>query len=263
MKKLSPLVLDVFLKVVYIRPFFRFLKRYKPLGILFLTVLAILCLEGLKILDFQGLIDYKRWLLDLTQDHPRLAGLSFFLIYTFSSILSLPGGTVFSLIGGFLFGFVKGGLLSIFALSIGSSLSFLLFRYFFRNLFIKKGGKKIKKIYTALKEDEIYYLFAFRMFPFIPLFFTTVVIGLSSIKFYLFHVVSFIAFLPLVGMYVNVGAQISQLENLQELMAPDLLVSFSLIGVFPLFVKYLLKLLKRFKNVKEDLPLESGNLLTN
>ena len=264
MKKLSSVVFDVFLRVLYIKPFVRLLKKYKFQWILLLVVLGILCLEGMKTLDFQGFIDYKKWLLHLTQDYPLFAVLSFFLMYTVFAIFSLPGGTVLSLIGGFLFGFVKGTLLSVFALSIGSSISFLLFRLFFRDLFIKKGGKKIKKIHTTLEKDEIYYLFAFRMFPFIPLFFTTIIIGLSSIRFHLFYLISFIAFLPSVGIYVNMGAQISKLENLQGLMAPDLVLAFSLMGVFPLCIKYLFKFLKKFKNSKEeDLALESGNLLTN
>ena len=263
MKKLSSLILDIFSRLLRVKPFTRFFKKYKLQVILFLVLVGILCVEGLKTLDFQGLIDYKRWLLYWVQDHPLVASLSFFLVYMFLAILSLPGSTILSFIGGFLFGFVKGTLFSVFALSFGSGISFLLFRFFFRDLFIKKGRKKMKRIYMVLKKDEVYYLFAFRMFPFIPLFLATITMGLSSIKFTSFYVISFIAFLPLVGIYVNMGTQISQLEDIQGLMAPNSLIAFSLIGIFPLCVKYLFKFLKKFKKSDKDLSIETGSVLTN
>ena len=126
----------------------------------------------------------------------------------------MPGATVLNVIGGFLFGFLKGTLLSVFAVSIGSGFAFLLSRYFFRDFFLKKSGAKMKKIYGHLRGNEVYYLFAFRLFPFIPLLFTNMIMGLSSIRFSVFFIVSFITLLPHLAIYANIGSQLSQLEDL-------------------------------------------------
>ena len=224
--------------------------------------LILFCIEWLKTFDITEIIEYKKHLLYLVQDYPLITSLSFFVAYLLASILSIPGITSLSLIGGFFFGFTKGVLLSIFAVSIGSSIAFLLIRFFLHNFFMRRGGVKIKKICKSLKIDEIYYLFALRSFPFTPVLFTNIIMGLSSIKFSVFYVVSFISFLPLIAIYTNMGAQLSHLEDLQGLVAPNILFALALIGLFPLFIKYLLRFSKRFKRSKADLTLESDSLST-
>lgn len=261
MKKLFNIFLDVLLRILRLKPFIRFIKKYKPLMIVSLVALLLFFLEWVKTFDIKEILEHKKALLYFVQERPLTLSVSFFFIYLFISTLSLPGTTVFNIIGGFLFGLVKGTLLSIFAITIGSSFAFLLTRFFLRDFFIKKGGAKMKKIYELLKKDEVYYLFAFRLFPFTPLFFTNIVMGLSSIKLSVFYVVSFISLLPLLIVYANMGAQLSELEDLQGLAAPDLLFAFGLIGLFPLFVRYLLRFVKRLKKSREDFSLESDNLL--
>ena len=259
MKKLSSLFLDILLKILGIKPLVRFLKRYKPFIIVILIAFLLFCIEWFKTLDVREIVEYKKHLLYLVQDYPLISSFSFFLIYLFVSILSVPGLTAFSLIGGFLFGFVKGTLLSVFAMSIGSSIAFLLVRFFLYDFFIRKGGVKIKKIYKNLKKDEVYYLFALRLFPFTPIFFANIIMGLSSIKLSIFYIVSLMSFLPLIVIYVNMGSQLSQLEDMEGLMAPNLLFAFALMGLFPLLVRHLFRFLKRFRKSKADLPLESDS----
>ena len=261
MKKLSSVFLDIILRVLHIKPIIQLLKKHKAIMILLLVCLLFGFVEWLKTFSLQEIIEYKKSLLYLAQDHPLALSLFFFLFYFFASALSLPGTTFFNIIGGFLFGFVQGTLLSIFAISLGSSISFLLVRFFLRDLFIRKGGVKLKKIYENLKNDEIYYLFALRMFPFTPLFFTNLIMGLSSIKLNVFYAISFISLLPGIAIYANMGSQLSQLENLQGLLAPNLLFAFSLIALFPVFIRYLIKFSKKFKRSNEDLSLESDNPL--
>lgn len=261
MKKLYNVLFDLLLRIFPIRPLIAILKKHRVLLIICLGASLFLFLEWFKTIDLKELIEYKKNLLALSEGRPFLFSLSFFLIYFFISVLSIPGVTILHIIGGFLFGFIKGTLISVFAVSLGSCGTFLLTRYFLRDFFIKKEGKKLKKIYNILEKDSIYYLFAFRMFPFIPLFFTNIAMGLSSMKLSVFYIISFLSLLPGLAIYANIGSQLSQLENLQDFVAPNLLLSFSLIGIFPLFVKYLFRFLKKFKKSKEELPLESDNLL--
>ena len=261
MSKLYTVLFEILLRIFRIKPLIAFFKKHKALLIVFLGVCALLLLEWFKTFNLTELMEYKKSLLALSERRPLLLSVSFFLIYFFIATLSIPGTTVLNLIGGFLFGFIKGTLISVFAVSLGACGTFLLIRYFLRDFFLKKEIKKLKKIYNILEKDSLYYLFALRMFPLTPFFFTNIVMGLSSIKLSVFYMVSFISLLPGLAIYANIGSQFSYLEDLQDFVAPNLLLSFSLIGIFPLFVKYLFRFLKKFKKSKEDLPLESDNLL--
>ena len=253
--------LDILFRILRLKPVVQFIKKHKALMIVFLVAVFLFSIEWIKTFDVREIVEHKKALLHFVQDHPLALSIYFFLIYLFISTLSLPGTTAFNIVGGFLFGLAKGTLLSIFAVTIGSSFAFLLTRFFLRDFFMKKGGTKMKKIYKLLKKNEVYYLFAFRLFPFTPLFFTNIVMGLSSIKLSAFYIVSFISLLPLLIIYANMGAQLSELEDLQGLAAPDLWFAFALIGLFPLFVRYLLRFIKRLKKTKEDFSLESDNPL--
>lgn len=119
----------------------------------------------------------------------------------------------------------------------------------------------MQKAFSLLEKDDVYYLFAFRLFPFTPLFFTNMIMGLSSIKLSVFYIISFISLLPLLAIYANMGSQLSHLETWEGLMSFEILAAFGLVGLFPLLMKYLLKFFKRFKKNKEDLVLDSGGSL--
>ena len=148
-KKIFSIFLNIFLKVLPVKPVFRILRKYKFL----ILILCSICLVGLvfwlRTFSLSEVLNYRKQLFDLIQDKPLVSVIFFFLVYVFVSTISLPGTTVFSISGGFLFGFIKGMLISLFAVSIGSSFAFLITRYFFRDFFLKKRVQNWKK-YTII-----------------------------------------------------------------------------------------------------------------
>ena len=259
-KKLFSIFLEILVKVLQIRPILRILKRYKILILIIFAGLFIALVLWLRTFSLLDILNYKKQIFDLIQDKPLLTVVSFFFMYVLVATISFPGTTVFSIMGGFLFGLTEGVFICLFAVSIGSCFSFLITRYFLKDFFMKKAGSKLEKIYNRLKKDEVYYLFAFRLFPFTPLFFTNMLMGLTSMRLIVFFTASFIAFLPTIFIYVNMGSQLSELEDWSGFTDPDFLLASVLMGVFPLVVKYSFKFLKRFRNSEEELPLESGQV---
>ncbi len=256
MKKLFSALLDILLKALRVKSAFQFLKKHKPFLITLLVALAIVFIEWFKSFDTAELMENKKLLLSWVEGRPLISSLSFFLVYFFISVLSFPGTAVLSIISGFLFGFFKGTLLSLLAVSIGSGTAFLLTRFFLKDFFIKKGGAKMQKIYKILEKDEMYYLFALRLFPFIPLFFTNIAMALSSMSWGAFFAVSFLSLLPSMAIYANMGTQLSYLEDWRGLSDPGLLTAFALIGLFPLFVRLGLRFFKKLKKSKEGLSID-------
>jgi hypothetical protein len=47
------------------------------------------------------------------------------------------------------------------------------------------------------------------------------------------------------AVYVNAGTQLAKLESLSGILSPSVILSFILLGIFPLIAKRLLKLLKK------------------
>ena len=246
---------DFLLRILRIKALPSFLKKYKNLLALFCAALLLSLAVWISSFELDTILESKKSLLDAVEDRPLSSALLFFLFYLTVFTLSLPAALPLSLIGGFLFGFSKGALLSLFSASLGSSLSFLLVRFFLYDFFLKRGGLKVQKLRSRFKKDELYYLFALRTLPFIPSFFTNIVMGLSSIKLTSFYAVSFVAFSPALLIYTNIGSKLSSLESLQGLGRPSLIFAISLAGLFPLVSRQAFRLLKKFKKTNEELSL--------
>jgi pyruvate/2-oxoglutarate dehydrogenase complex dihydrolipoamide dehydrogenase (E3) component len=61
--------------------------------------------------------------------------------------------------------------------------------------------------------------------------------GLTRIPAWLFYVVSQIGMVPATLIYVNAGSQLAKIDSLAGILSPGLLLSLSLLGVFPLIAK--------------------------
>ena len=61
--------------------------------------------------------------------------------------------------------------------------------------------------------------------------------GLTPIRTVTFFIVSQIGMLPATMVFVNAGKQIAKIEELGDILSPELIASFILLGLFPLIAK--------------------------
>ena len=61
--------------------------------------------------------------------------------------------------------------------------------------------------------------------------------GLTPIKTFTYYWVSQLGMLPGTVVYVNAGTQLGKIETLGGILSPGLLLSFALLGIFPLLAK--------------------------
>ncbi|MEQ1531802.1 MAG: FAD-dependent oxidoreductase, partial [Methylococcales bacterium] len=174
---------------------------------------------------------------DYRSNHPLSAILIYMLIYIAVTGLSLPGATVMTLAGGAVFGLFWGTLIVSFASTIGATLAFLAARYLFRDAVSNRFGDRLSTVNSGIAKDGAYYLFSLRLVPLFPFFVINMVMGLTPIKTATFYWVSQIGMLAGTIVYVNAGTQLAQLESLAGILSPGLLLSFALLGVFPLLAK--------------------------
>ncbi|HXV08164.1 MAG TPA: FAD-dependent oxidoreductase [Burkholderiales bacterium] len=171
------------------------------------------------------------------RNHPWQTAAALFLIYVAVTGLSLPGALPLSLAAGAIFGLLWGTILVSFASSIGATLAFLASRFLFRQAIHRRFGDKLRAIDAGMEKEGPFYLFTLRLVPLFPFFMINLAMGLTSIRTWTFYWVSQLGMLAGTMVYVNAGTQIAQIESLRGILSPGLLLSFALLGVFPLIAK--------------------------
>lgn len=172
-------------------------------------------------------------------ESPWLVALGVFVLYVMVTALSLPGATIMTLAIGALFGLLAGTILVSFASSVGATAAFLVSRYILRDVVQHRFGDKLKAINEGMEKDGALYLFTLRLVPIFPFFLINLLMGLTPIQTRTFYWVSQLGMLAGTIVYVNAGTQLAQLDSLSDIVSPVLLLSFALLGMFPLIAKWI------------------------
>ena len=170
--------------------------------------------------------------------------LLFFFAYIIVTALALPISLLKTLLAGALFGLLPGVILTSFASTIGSTLCFLLSRYLFKDLFQGKYKKYLSKVNQGIKEEGLLYLFFLRLSPIFPFFIINLTFGLTNMKWTNFYWISQLGMLPATILFVNAGKQLSQINNLEDILTMKMIISLSAIGLLPIITK---RIYERFK----------------
>lgn len=183
-------------------------------------------------------------------ENPFLSWGVFFSIYVFSTAFSIPGAVILTLAAGAFFGTWTGLLIVSFASTIGASLAFLMARFILRDGIQKRFASQFKSLNEGIAKEGAFYLFGLRLIPLFPFWLINLSMGLTSMKLLQFFFVSQLGMLPGTFVYIKAGSALGEIENLRDIATPEILLSFSLLGLFPLFAKKLLGSLKTKRALK-------------
>jgi uncharacterized membrane protein YdjX (TVP38/TMEM64 family) len=176
----------------------------------------------------------------------RLAVITAYMaIYITVTALSLPGAAVMTLAGGAMFGFWIGFVVVSFASTIGATLACFVARFLLRDWVQNRFGDKLSTMNNGIEKEGAFYLFSLRLVPIFPFFVINLAMGLTTMKLVTFYWVSQIGMLPGTMVYVNAGKELGQIESLSGILSPGLILSFVILGVFPITVKKLLTFYKK------------------
>ncbi len=214
-------------------------------ALLFLAMIATYFVLDLnQYLNLDYLQSRQTELASWKQNYPIQSALIYFISYIVITSLSLPGAAILTLIGGAQFGLLLGLVLVSFASTIGATLAFLISRYLLRDYVQNRFGNHLQSINEGIKKDGMFYLFTLRLVPIFPFFLINMAMGLTPIKTWQFFWVSQVGMLAGTAVYVFAGLQLGQLDSLQGIMSPPLLLTLTLLGLFPFITKKLLSALK-------------------
>jgi dihydrolipoamide dehydrogenase len=199
----------------------------------------LLTLENAKI--------YQAQLNGYINDNFLLASVLYFILYTVSTALSVPGAIIFTLLGAALFGFWWSLLFVSFASSIGATLAFLFSRYLLQDWVQRRFGEKLKAINLGIEKDGSLYLLTLRLIPIFPFFMINLLMGLTTMSAKKYYLFSQLGMLPATAVFLNAGTQLADINSLSGLLSPSVLLSLAALGLLPLISKFFINSIKQNK----------------
>lgn len=214
-------------------------------GLIFFTIIIVsYFLDINKIITFEKIKDIYQDLQILINQNYYFYFFIFFILYVVVTAFALPISLLKTLLAGALFGFWPGLILVSFASSIGSTFCFLFSRYALRAYIQKKFSNYLEKINKGIETDGCLYLLFLRLSPIFPFFIINLVFGLTKMKTLEFYIVSQIGMFIATAIFVNAGVQIANINSLEEILGFKIIASLTLIGIFPLLIKYIYNMIK-------------------
>ncbi|MBS0847539.1 VTT domain-containing protein [Citrobacter sp. JGM124] len=189
-----------------------------------------------------GTLQHYQGQLKLWQnDHPQATVGLFFLTYFLISALSIPGTRILSLLGGALFGLLEGTTLVATAATSGAVIAMLLSRYLLRDWVQRRFSTMMDKVNQGMANNGSYYLFAVRLVPVLPFSVINLLMGLTPFPVLRYALLTLVGLLPSIVLYISTGRELSQIQSMQDILSPKILLLFLLLGALPLVSRWLLK----------------------
>jgi uncharacterized membrane protein YdjX (TVP38/TMEM64 family) len=176
----------------------------------------------------------------LYSGHKELIIAGYMTVYILVTSLSLPGAAIMTLAGGALFGLLTGTFIVSFSSSIGATLACFISRSVLRDWVQDRFGAKLKTVNAGIEREGAFYLFSLRLIPVFPFWLINLIMGLTKMPLRTFYWVSQTGMLPGTIIYVNAGKELAKVDSLSGIFSPGLILSFVLLGLFPIATKKLL-----------------------
>jgi uncharacterized membrane protein YdjX (TVP38/TMEM64 family) len=234
--------------------------KLKKIAILIVFVGLIVAVKVFGI-DQYLTLSYLKGSLDslksLYANHSLMVITVYFVIYVLTTSLSLPGASPLGIAGGALFGFWTATIVVSFASTIGATLACLVSRFLLRDWIQNKFGDRVKKVNEGIEKEGSFYLFTLRLIPLFPFWLINLAMGLTKMSLVKFYWVSQIGMLPGTMVFVNAGKELAKIESIKGILSPGLIISFALIGIFPIAVR---KLIALYRSRKGKTSANAGNI---
>ncbi len=138
-------------------------------------------------------------------------GYTLYILLFIVAALCLIPGSILVIVGGVLFGPVTGTLISLVAATVASALSFLLARWFGRDLLLKYVGHTatFQAIEKGIAHSGVDFLILTRLVPLFPYNIQNYAYGLTAIPFWSFTVISALTTFPGIFIYTLMSHELA------------------------------------------------------
>lgn len=222
----------------------------KKIIILVVIAVAVACyfiFDLGQYLNLETLQTKKQHLENLYKQNSVFFIIGFFLIYVISTSISIPGAAILTLSAGFIFGSIVGTIIVSFASAIGATIAMIIARTLLGQSLQTKYKKQLATINKGIENDGPLYLLSLRLIPIFPFFLINLLMGLTTMPVIKYYIFSQIGMLAGTFVYVNAGTALAEINQLSDILSPKIFLSFALLGLLPIIVKFVMSILKKIK----------------
>jgi len=173
-------------------------------------------------------------LLSYATDHHAIAAALFVSAYIVQTALSLPGATIMTLTAGFVFGTGLGLIYVNLAATTGACLAFFAARYIFRDRIESRFGKQLESFQREFTNNGFSYLLSLRLIPLVPFFLISLLSGITRVPFKTYLISTSLGIIPGSFVFIFAGRELGQIDRLDDILSPTVLLAFTLLGLFAL-----------------------------
>jgi len=224
--------------------------RLSVVALIAVLIGAVFYLDLQQFLTLSYLKGRQQLMVETYEQNRFLTILIYFGVYVITTALSIPGAVVLTVFGGALFGLLWGTVIISFASTLGATLAFLTARFLLRDYVQERFRDGLEAINRGVEQEGEYFLFTLRLIPAFPFFLINLVMGLTPISLFKYYIVSQVGMLPGTIVYVFAGTQLAQIDSLQGILSPGLLIAFTLLGLFPLITRKTLNVVNARSRMK-------------
>lgn len=234
--------------------------RWVPLVVIAALTALAFTLGWHRLLSFKTVGLNYDFLKGFITDNFAAAILVYMLIYVSVVALSLPGGLIMTLSGGLLFGWLAGSTAAVIAATIGATLIFLIAKTSFGEVLAAKAGPSVAKLRQGFQDNALSYLLFLRLVPAFPFFVVNLAPALLGVPLRTYVIGTFFGIIPATVAFSVAGAGLGSVVeaqnavykaclaaapsdpdtacpytiNTSELVTPQLLAAFALLGAVAL-----------------------------
>lgn len=219
-----------------------------------LVLLILATLLAIYFIDINNLPHYKQKITQITEQNLFLSGLVYCFIYSLCVTLSLPIATVLTLLAGLLFGPIWGTFIVVISATIGATFIFLIIQSSLNGKSLLEKytqNKSLKKLQKNIKENQASYLLFIRLVPIFPFVLVNIAPATVGVKLKTFIWTTLIGIIPATFIYVYVGHTTGQITQTSDILSPQVLIGFGLLGLISIIPVITKQILKRNKKVKK------------
>lgn len=223
--------------------------------IIFLILLVLVIginyyVSSINLLTLENIKENRDLLITYVSNHLILSVLAFSTVYIIATSLSIPGAALLSLTGGLLFPFPFSAIIVLTSATIGAFINFLVSRYLLKDFVKRKFVKPMTKINKELEKNGNNYLLTLRLVPIFPFFLINLAMGLTDMPAIKFLIISYIGMVPGSLVYVYAGRNLATINQTKDIFSPNVIIAFTLLGLFSLLPTIYDKIKKNRKPVK-------------
>ena len=228
------------------------IKKFLPLGIFGVLIASVYMSGVLDYVSLEAIKEQREYLTSLVEQNPVLSGLAFMGLYIAAVALSLPIASLLTLLGGFLFGLVLGTLMVVTSATIGAVIIFLIAKTALGESLREKAGPFYNKVAKNMNDNAFQYMLFTRFVPVMPFFMANILPALFNVKLRSYVIATFFGIIPGTAVFVNIGRGLANIDSLGDLISPEILGAFGLLGLFsliPTFIKIIKKIMNKNKEI--------------